>query len=138
MTFDGHRTDDHKPYIFVTRDLGETWTPVSGNLPDGNVNVSRFGDRIIGVGGFAKFSRGSVDLENTLATAVGDDRPPAHEGGAVGQRVEEDRAAQGVGAALMTPAALSILMTTSNPSRLPPRPSRSGARETSACSGEKT
>ena len=39
VSFDGHRTDDHKPYIFVTKDFGETWTSVSGNLPDGNVNV---------------------------------------------------------------------------------------------------
>jgi photosystem II stability/assembly factor-like uncharacterized protein len=41
VSFDGHRTDDHKPYIFVTKDLGETWTSVSGNLPEGNVNVVR-------------------------------------------------------------------------------------------------
>jgi photosystem II stability/assembly factor-like uncharacterized protein len=41
VSFDGHRTDDHKPYIFVTKDLGETWTSVSGNLPEGNVNVIR-------------------------------------------------------------------------------------------------
>jgi hypothetical protein len=34
-------------------------------------DASVFFNRIIGVGGFAKFSRGSVDLENTLATAVG-------------------------------------------------------------------
>ena len=27
--------------IFVTKDLGETWTSVSGNLPEGNVNVVR-------------------------------------------------------------------------------------------------
>jgi len=39
VSFDAHRTDDHKPYVFVTKDLGETWTSVSGNLPDGNVNV---------------------------------------------------------------------------------------------------
>jgi photosystem II stability/assembly factor-like uncharacterized protein len=39
VSFDAHRTDDHKPYIFVTKDLGETWTSVSGNLPEGNVNV---------------------------------------------------------------------------------------------------
>ena len=39
VSFDGHRTDDHKPYIFITKDLGETWTSVSGNLPEGNVNV---------------------------------------------------------------------------------------------------
>ena len=39
VAFDAHRTNDHKPYIFVTRDLGETWSSVSGNLPTGNVNV---------------------------------------------------------------------------------------------------
>jgi photosystem II stability/assembly factor-like uncharacterized protein len=39
VAFDAHRTNDHKPYIFVTKDLGETWTSVSGNLPTGNVNV---------------------------------------------------------------------------------------------------
>ena len=41
VTFDGHRTDDHKPYVFMTTDLGETWTSVAGNLPEGNVNVIR-------------------------------------------------------------------------------------------------
>ena len=39
VTFDGHRTDDMKPYVFVTRDFGETWTSIAANLPDGNVNV---------------------------------------------------------------------------------------------------
>jgi len=39
VTFDGHRTDDHKPYVFVTRDFGEQWTSISTNLPMGNVNV---------------------------------------------------------------------------------------------------
>ena len=39
VSFDGHRTDDHKPYIFVTTDLGDTWTSISSNLPPGNVNV---------------------------------------------------------------------------------------------------
>ena len=41
VAFDGHRTDDHKPYVFVTKDFGETWAPVSGDLPAGNVNVVR-------------------------------------------------------------------------------------------------
>ncbi len=36
-----HRTDDHKPYVYVTKDYGETWTSISGNLPTGNVNVIR-------------------------------------------------------------------------------------------------
>jgi photosystem II stability/assembly factor-like uncharacterized protein len=39
VAFDGHRTDDHKPYVFVTRDLGESWISIAGNLPRGNVNV---------------------------------------------------------------------------------------------------
>jgi hypothetical protein len=45
-------------------------------------DASVFFNRIIGVGGFAKFSRGSVDLENTLATAVGlDDEVSVKAGG---------------------------------------------------------
>jgi hypothetical protein len=39
VTFDGHRTDDHNPYVFVTKDFGETWTSIKSNLPTGNVNV---------------------------------------------------------------------------------------------------
>jgi photosystem II stability/assembly factor-like uncharacterized protein len=39
VTFDGHRTDDHKPYVFVTKDFGETWSSIASNLPPGNVNV---------------------------------------------------------------------------------------------------
>ena len=39
VSFDGHRTDDHKPYIFRTTDFGATWTPLAANLPVGNVNV---------------------------------------------------------------------------------------------------
>jgi hypothetical protein len=38
----------------------------------GGADASYFFNRIVGVGGFAKFSRGNVDLENTLATAIGD------------------------------------------------------------------
>ena len=41
VTFDAHRTDDHKPYVFKTTDFGETWASVAGNLPEGNVNVIR-------------------------------------------------------------------------------------------------
>lgn len=40
VSFDGHRTDDMKPYVFVTRDYGQTWKPLANNLPAaGNVNV---------------------------------------------------------------------------------------------------
>lgn len=41
VSFDGHRTDDHKPYVFVTRDFGATWTSIAANLPTGNVNTIR-------------------------------------------------------------------------------------------------
>src|SRR5262245_3728294 len=41
VTFDGHRTDDHKPYVVKTTDYGESWTSIAGNLPEGNVNVIR-------------------------------------------------------------------------------------------------
>lgn len=39
LSLDGHRGDDHKPYVFVTRDYGATWNSLAGSLPAGNVNV---------------------------------------------------------------------------------------------------
>lgn len=42
LAVDGHRFDDWKPYVFVTRDYGATWAPIVSNLPTfGNVNVIR-------------------------------------------------------------------------------------------------
>ncbi len=41
VAVDAHRSDDHKPYVYVTKDFGATWTSVVGNLPTGNVNVIR-------------------------------------------------------------------------------------------------
>lgn len=42
LTFDGHRSDDFKPYVFKTADYGKTWTNIAGNLPDhGPVYVIR-------------------------------------------------------------------------------------------------
>ena len=41
VTVDGHRSNDHKPYVYVTRDFGATWSLISNNLPVGNVNVIR-------------------------------------------------------------------------------------------------
>lgn len=42
VSLDGHRHDDLKPYIYMTRDFGATWTPITGNLPAvGNVNSIR-------------------------------------------------------------------------------------------------
>lgn len=39
VTIDAHRSNDHKPYVFVTRDYGQTWASIANNLPTGNVNV---------------------------------------------------------------------------------------------------
>jgi hypothetical protein len=33
VCLDGHRSDDDKPYLFVTEDYGASWKPVVGNLP---------------------------------------------------------------------------------------------------------
>lgn len=42
VTIDNHRNDDLKPYVFVSRDYGATWTNIANNLPAvGNVNVIR-------------------------------------------------------------------------------------------------
>ncbi|MGH9821952.1 MAG: WD40/YVTN/BNR-like repeat-containing protein, partial [Blastocatellia bacterium] len=35
VTFDGHRSDDYKPYIYMTTDYGKTWKSLRANLPDG-------------------------------------------------------------------------------------------------------
>jgi hypothetical protein len=40
VAIDGHRSNDLRPYIYVTRDLGRTWTKVSDGLPQyGNLQV---------------------------------------------------------------------------------------------------
>jgi photosystem II stability/assembly factor-like uncharacterized protein len=42
VSLDGHRTGDMKPYVFVTRDFGATWSSIASDLPEfGNVNVVR-------------------------------------------------------------------------------------------------
>ncbi len=33
VAFDAHRSDDDKPYLFVTDDYGATWTNITNNLP---------------------------------------------------------------------------------------------------------
>lgn len=34
ICFDAHRSDDDKPYLFVTEDHGQTWKSITGNLPE--------------------------------------------------------------------------------------------------------
>jgi len=42
VVVDGHRSDDLHPYVFVTRDYGQTFQSVAGNLPAaGNVQIVR-------------------------------------------------------------------------------------------------
>jgi photosystem II stability/assembly factor-like uncharacterized protein len=42
ISVDGHKSDDLKPYVYVTRDYGATWTSITNNLPGcGNVNTIR-------------------------------------------------------------------------------------------------
>ena len=42
VTFDRHRNDDFKPYVYVTEDFGNTWKSIANNLPHGGtVNVIR-------------------------------------------------------------------------------------------------
>ena len=41
VVLDAHRTDDHKPYVYVTKDYGQTFTSIAANLPMGNANVIR-------------------------------------------------------------------------------------------------
>jgi len=44
ISFDGHRTDDDRPWLFVTRDGGERWSPIMAGLPaDSPVKVVRAG-----------------------------------------------------------------------------------------------
>ena len=43
MTCDGHRSNDDKPYVFLSVDYGVTWRSLVGNLPDtaGSTHVIR-------------------------------------------------------------------------------------------------
>ncbi|MGH7729713.1 MAG: VPS10 domain-containing protein [Candidatus Eiseniibacteriota bacterium] len=42
LAVDGHRSDVFRPFLFVTRDFGSSWTSIVGNLPpDGPVKVVR-------------------------------------------------------------------------------------------------
>jgi photosystem II stability/assembly factor-like uncharacterized protein len=40
-TFDGHRSNDFKPYVLKSTDYGKTWTSIASNLPVSSVQVIR-------------------------------------------------------------------------------------------------
>jgi hypothetical protein len=77
--FDGHRTDDYVPYVFMTTDYGRTWKSVAGNLPFGWIHVVRedlknknllFAGTEFGI--FASLDRGATwfSLKNNLPTVA--------------------------------------------------------------------
>lgn len=39
VSFTGYREDDFRPFVFMTKDGGESWTSIASNLPEGCVNV---------------------------------------------------------------------------------------------------
>jgi photosystem II stability/assembly factor-like uncharacterized protein len=41
VAFDGHRSDDYGTYLYKTRDYGQSWESIKGNLPFGWVHVIR-------------------------------------------------------------------------------------------------
>ena len=81
VTFDGHRNDDFKPYVFVTENFGDSWKAIAGNLPQ-PANVIREHPRnpnllFIGTefGLWASFNRGAswMQIKNNLPTVPVDD-----------------------------------------------------------------
>jgi hypothetical protein len=80
-TFDGHRNDDFKSYVFVTEDFGESWQALANNLQL-PANVIREHPRnpnllLVGTefGVFISFNRGAawLPLKNNLPTVPVDD-----------------------------------------------------------------
>jgi photosystem II stability/assembly factor-like uncharacterized protein len=41
VVFDGHRSDDDNPHVYVTEDFGQTWKSLRANLPWGSTRVLR-------------------------------------------------------------------------------------------------
>jgi hypothetical protein len=41
VTFDGHYSDDYKPYVFVSEDFGQTWRAIVAGLPETGINRIR-------------------------------------------------------------------------------------------------
>jgi photosystem II stability/assembly factor-like uncharacterized protein len=81
VTFDGHRNDDFKAYVFTTEDFGKTWKNISNNLPY-TANVIREHPRNPSLlfagtefGLFVSFNRGEswMKLKNNLPTVPVDD-----------------------------------------------------------------
>ena len=81
-TFDGHRNDDFAPYVYVSTDFGQRWSPIVDGLPETSVNVIAQHPRspdllFVGneVGVYFSIDRGDrwVRLDNNLPTVPVDD-----------------------------------------------------------------
>jgi photosystem II stability/assembly factor-like uncharacterized protein len=81
VTFDGHRNDDFKPYVYTTEDFGQTWRAITSDLPH-PANVIREHPRNPNLlftgtefGLFISFNRGEswMKLKNNLPTVPVDD-----------------------------------------------------------------
>ena len=81
VTFDGHRSDDGAPRVFVSEDLGETWSSLSANLPDSAGSARGFAEDLTNenllflgteFGAWASIDRGSswTPLNNNLPTVA--------------------------------------------------------------------
>ncbi|MEX2284306.1 MAG: glycosyl hydrolase [Gemmatimonadota bacterium] len=77
-TFDGHRSNDFKPYVYKSTDFGRSWTSITSNLPEGSVYVIREHHRdpnllVVGAeyGVFVTVNGGAswAQLENDIAPA---------------------------------------------------------------------
>jgi photosystem II stability/assembly factor-like uncharacterized protein len=82
LTLDGHRSDDFRPYVFVSDDFGDRWRPIVNGLPDWSVNTIAEHPRnpsllFVGTeqGVFVSIDRGErwVPLRNNLPTVPVDD-----------------------------------------------------------------
>jgi photosystem II stability/assembly factor-like uncharacterized protein len=81
VTFDGHRNDDFKSYVYTTEDFGQTWRAITSDLPH-PANVIREHPRNPNLlftgtefGLFISFNRGEswMKLKNNLPTVPVDD-----------------------------------------------------------------
>jgi photosystem II stability/assembly factor-like uncharacterized protein len=77
--FDGHRSDDDNPLVYVTEDYGKTWKSIVANLPWGSTRVLRedlFNPDLLFVGTefavFASINRGAswTKINNNLPTVA--------------------------------------------------------------------
>ncbi len=45
-TFNNKKRGDFKPYVFVSRDRGQTWNSITGDLPDGEITYALMQDHV--------------------------------------------------------------------------------------------